>query len=166
MIRREGQSDFVDGLVIGKRGTILKTAGKIKGPGIPDGTGPMKDSPACPFFEEKQIESEEDMKNVLNKFDKSPDIPDDYIEEHHDKLEKGKDPKEVAGDFFTGLHEVKKTKKQLSIRTAKLFRQHGIFKKADKNVYQDLKTGDFWKISEDGKNVVRMFKTVDGTVEG
>ena len=31
-----------------------KVAGKIKGPGIPDGTGPMKDSPECPKSEEKK----------------------------------------------------------------------------------------------------------------
>jgi len=29
-----------------------KIAGKIKGPGIPDGTGPMKDSEECPYKKE------------------------------------------------------------------------------------------------------------------
>jgi len=31
-----------------------KIAGKIKGPGIPDGTGPMKDSEECPYKKEEK----------------------------------------------------------------------------------------------------------------
>jgi len=32
---------------------LLKTGGKDKGPGVPDGTGPMKDSPECPKNKEE-----------------------------------------------------------------------------------------------------------------
>ena len=32
-----------------------KEAGKIKGPGKPDGTGPMKDSPECPCSKKKSV---------------------------------------------------------------------------------------------------------------
>lgn len=170
MIRREGQSDFVENLKVGKRGTILKVAGKIKGPGIPDGTGPMKNDPKCLFYEEKQGEpgadTDAEAKNVLKKFDKSPDIPDEYINKHVKRIEDGETPKDVITDFFKGLQKVKKTKNQMSVRTAKLLRQNGFFKKAEVDVYQDLDSGDFWKISDDKKSVVRMFKEVDGITEG
>ena len=69
-------------------------------------------------------------------------------------------------DFFKGLDEVKTSSNTFSIRTAMSLRQCGIFKKAERDVYQNLETGDFWKISEDGKNVVRMFKEIDGVADG
>jgi hypothetical protein len=129
-------------------------------------TGMVKFAAAVPFTgagsdEEKEIESAPSAKKVLRKFKKSPDIPREYIREHEKKLTKGERPKNVVQDFFEGLQEVKKEGK-LQIITAKLFRQHGIFKVAEKSVYQDLKTGDFWKISDDKKSVMRMFKEIDG----
>ena len=139
MIRRDGESDFVNGLLLSKRGNVfLKKASK-----------------------QSAIESKDDAKDLLNKFDKSKDIPDDYIKEHHDRLEKGDDHSEVVSDFFKGLNDVKSFK-QFTIKTAKLLRQQGIFKKAERDVYQNAETGDFWKISEDKKYVVRMFKEIDG----
>ncbi|MDD5651384.1 MAG: hypothetical protein PHF86_13375, partial [Candidatus Nanoarchaeia archaeon] len=42
--------------------------------------------------------------------------------------------------------------------TAMAYRQVGIFKVAGRDVYEDLETGDFWKISEDKKHVMRLFK--------
>jgi predicted RNA-binding Zn-ribbon protein involved in translation (DUF1610 family) len=36
-----------------------KEAGKIKGPGVPDGTGPMSGTPACPLSEKKEEKKEE-----------------------------------------------------------------------------------------------------------
>ena len=41
-------------------GGVTKVAGKIKGPGIPDGTGPMKDDPSCPYNKEKEQEEEKE----------------------------------------------------------------------------------------------------------
>jgi len=144
MIRRDGQSSFVDNLEISKRGNVfVKTAAK-------------KDT---------GVQTHEDLKDILNKFDKSPDIPDEYIKQHHERIEKGHDPKEITQDFFKGLQKAKESSKRLTIKTAKIFRQAGLFKKADKDVYQDVETGDFWKISEDGKHVVRMFKEVNGITE-
>jgi len=35
-----------------------KEAGKKKGPGVPDGTGPMKDSPECPINKDKEAKEE------------------------------------------------------------------------------------------------------------
>jgi len=141
MIYRDSDSKFVKNLDVSKRGNI-----KI-----------AKDEPGA--------DTHPEAKNVLKKFDESPDISDEYIKEHHERLESGHDPKEVMGDFFNGLNKEKK-KSSLSIKTAKLLRQSGIFKKANKDVYQDLESGDFWKISEDKKNIVRMFEEKDGMTEG
>jgi hypothetical protein len=143
MIRRDGQSSFVDNLIVSKRGNVfLKTAAKQEG-----------------------VQNHEDVKKLLDKFDKSPDIPDEYIQQHHERIEKGHDPKEITKDFFKGLQKAKESRKKLTIKTAKIFRQAGLFKKTEKDVYQDTETGDFWKISEDGKHVVRMFKEVNGVTE-
>ena len=43
---------------------VEKEAGKVKGPGVPDGTGPMKDSPECPYSEKKK---EAEIKDFWNK---------------------------------------------------------------------------------------------------
>jgi len=145
MITRDGQSKFVDSLIVGKRGTI-------------------RVAQSC--VEEKQVDTKEKAHDVFDKFDKSPDIEDAHIKEHKDRLDKGDDPKEVVGDFFKGLQDAKKSKNTMTIKTAKLLRQNGIFKVAEKSVYQDLQSGDFWKISEDGKNVVRMFKENNGVTDG
>jgi hypothetical protein len=37
-----------------------KEAGKDKGPGVPDGTGPMKDSDECPFNKDKEDKDDKD----------------------------------------------------------------------------------------------------------
>ena len=149
MIRRDGQSQFLDNMIVTKRGNIVKKASTIV---------IAEDAPGADTKPEAQ--------NILKKFDKSEDIPDEYIQKFVERIESGEEPKAVMKDFFQGLNEVKKSHNTLSIRTAKMFRQHGIFKKAERDVYQNLDTGDFWKISDDGKNVVRMFKEVDGITEG
>jgi len=143
MIRRDGESSFVDNLLVSKRGNVFIKKASVQ---------------------TAAVESKEDAKNLLDKFDKSKDIPDEYIQEHHDRLEKGDDHAEVVSDFFKGLNKAKSSKK-MTIRTAKLFRQYGIFKKAERDVYQNAETGDFWKISEDKKYVVRMFKEIDGIAQ-
>lgn len=153
MIRREGQSKFVEDLEVSKRGNILKSAAVKK---EKDGTEIGADTP-------------EEAKNVLHKFDSSPDVPNDYINKHVKRIDDGENAKKVMSDFFTGLDEAKEDKEasnEKSIRTAKTLRQCGIWKKAERDVYQNADTGDFWKISEDGKKVVRMFKEVDGVAEG
>ena len=43
--------------------------------------------------------------------------------------------------------------------------QTGFFKKAQRDVYQDTETGDFWVISEDNSSVQRMFKENEGVAE-
>jgi len=55
-----------------------KEAGKKKGPGIPDGTGPMKDSPECPMNKDKEAKEEkvpveeEEVKAKEKKADEKP----------------------------------------------------------------------------------------------
>jgi len=136
-MRREGQSDFVDGLTVSKRGTV-RIASVVK--------------------KAQGAETEGDAHNVLDKFDKSEDVPDEYIQEHKKRIDDGDDHKEVLSDFFKGLQKAKGAKQNLTIKTAKLLRQNGVFKLAGRGVYEDLQTGDFWKLSEDHKTVVRMFK--------
>jgi hypothetical protein len=88
MIRRDGQSSFVDNLIVSKRGNVfLKIAAKQEG-----------------------VENHEDIKKLLDKFDKSPDIPDEYIQQHHKRIEKGHDPKEITKDFFKGLQKAKESR--------------------------------------------------------
>lgn len=146
-LRRDGQSDFFDSLKVMKRGTIIvKTASKKV------------------VTADGGVETKDEAHNLLDKFDKSKDIPDDYISKHKERLDKDHEPKEVVKDFFKGLHEVKKTKNEMLIVTAKLLRQNGLFKKAAKDVYQDLETNDFWKVSEDKKHVIRLFKELDGGI--
>jgi len=147
-------SNFLDDIEFGKRGSIMKKASKNAG--VPKKIKKLFDTPAA--------DTPEEAKNVLHKFDDSPDIPNEYINEHLERIEKGENARDVMTDFFKGLNEAKTSNKEISIITAKAFRQTGMFKKtaSSRDLYQDLKTGDFWKISEDGKTVVRMFKEVDG----
>lgn len=46
-------------MVSKSRGAVRKEAGSKKGPGVPDGTGPMKDSPQCQMKKEDDKESSE-----------------------------------------------------------------------------------------------------------
>jgi hypothetical protein len=142
MFQRDGNSEFVDKLIFGKRGNLigLKKA------------------------QENGVETKEDATNLLKKFDKSEDIPNSYVKEHNDRIESGDSPKEVITDFFEGLNKVKKDANKMTLRTAHLLRQAGVFNRADKDVYQDLKTSDFWKISDDKKHVMRVFKEVEGGI--
>jgi hypothetical protein len=141
MFDRGEKSSFVDNLIIGKRGTIVGTKRTAAG-----------------------VETKDDAMNVLKKFDKSEDIPNDYIKEHTDRLENDEDPKEVVSDFFQSLHENKKDANKITIHTAHMLRKAGMFKRADKDVYQDTKTSDFWKISDDKKHVMRVFKEIEGGI--
>ena len=61
--------------------------------------------------------------------------------------------------------EAKKSKKTLTLRTAMLYRRHGIFKKAERDVYQDLQAGDLWKLSEDKTKIERLFEDQNGITE-
>ena len=57
-------------------------------------------------------------------------------------------------DFFDELRK----ESSIQLKVAKTLRQAGIFKMSGRDVYEDLETGDFWKISEDKQHVMRLFK--------
>lgn len=42
---------------------LVKIAGLLLGPGVPDGTGPMKNSPECPF--NKEIDKQDDEDDIV-----------------------------------------------------------------------------------------------------
>lgn len=92
------------------------------------------------------------VKNIM--IDLKPKVKPAYLNEHLRKLPSAKDPNAAMDAFFTGLDRTK----IISMRQAMSLRRSGMFKKATKEVYQELKTGDFWKISDDGKTVVRLFQ--------
>lgn len=53
------------------RGAVKKEAGSIKGPGVPDGTGPMKDSPECKMKKEDKSASSEEKEASLEDIKKA-----------------------------------------------------------------------------------------------
>lgn len=138
-LSREGQSEFFEGLDITRRGNILDSKEAQK----------------------NGVESKAEALNLLNKFKKSKDIKPEYVQGFIDKVNDGSDPRSTIGDFFKGLQskgKVKAAENKMEIKTAKLLRQGGIFKMAKKDLYQDTKTSDFWKISDDKKHIIRLFK--------
>ena len=79
------QNSIVDPDLMGQ----VKTAGKIEGPGIPDGTGPMRNDPSCPFNEGEEIQDEEQQE------EKQAQVEDDAVEQVEDEA-KGEPPVEQA----------------------------------------------------------------------
>lgn len=132
---RDTQSNFLDSLTVSKRG-IVKVASS-------------------------QVPGKTDIKKVLKAFENSPDVPKKVIVLFLQRAELDSNFKKVAKDFFECLNETRKTQDQLALVTAKSLRHAGVFKVAGRDVYEDLETGDFWKISEDKKHVMRLFKEDD-----
>jgi len=141
-MKRSAHSDFLENIMVSKRGLI-----KIASSKLPNG---LKED-SC----ENIID---DIKKVLRAFDKSPDISKATIEIYKKRANLDFDKKQVTQDFFKELVDQRSKFQQMSILTAMSFRRTGIFKVAGRDVYEDLETGDFWKISEDKKHVVRLFK--------
>lgn len=134
---RDIQSKFLDDIYVTKRGQVKNASSQVPG---------------------KQSTSKTDVKKVLKTFEKSPDISKDTMSQYKQRIELDSNPKQVAQDFFKDLGDARKQKKQMHLVTAMSLRQTGIFKLASRDVYEDLETGDFWKISEDKQHVLRMFK--------
>jgi membrane-associated HD superfamily phosphohydrolase len=134
---RDNQSSFFDKITLSKRGNVKVAASQFPG---------------------REAVTKSDVKKVLKTFEKSPDVSKDTIEQYKQRAELDANPKQVAKDFFTDLSKARKQKKQMNLITAMSYRQAGIFKVAGRDVYEDLETGDFWKISEDKKHVLRLFK--------
>lgn len=85
-------------------GAVRKEAGSKKGPGIPDGTGPMKDSPQCKMKdkkEEKKASEKEDEdkieeKDSAEKEAKISDVEKSRAERKEDEAEKAHERAEKA----------------------------------------------------------------------
>jgi membrane-associated HD superfamily phosphohydrolase len=130
-------SKFIESLLISKRGQVKIAASQVPG---------------------REATSKIDVKKVLKTFEKSPDVSKKTMDQYKQRAELDTNSKQVAQDFFKDLSDARKNKKQMHLMTAMSLRQAGIFKVAGRDVYEDLETGDFWKMSEDKKHVVRMFK--------
>jgi len=144
MVRREGQSDFLDKLHIDDEGEI-----QIFEDNKSILTGNFTKEQACA---------------VIRKIARHDIIAGDTLDAEIRRIQSGESHFHVFDGIATQFNNVKGATDKLPIKTAKLFRQLGIFKFAEKQVYQDLETGDFWKISEDGKTVLRMFNELEDGV--
>ena len=133
-MQRDTQSKFLDSLSVSKRGLVKVASSQLPG------------------------SSKQDVKKVLKAFEKSPDVPKKVLVLFLQRAELDSDPKKVAQDFFESLNKTRKNMNQLHLVTAMTLRHAGIFKVAGRDVYEDLETGDFWKISDDKKHVLRLFK--------
>jgi hypothetical protein len=140
-MQRDTQSKFLNDLTVSKRGMV-----KVASSQVPKG---------------KDATSKHDVKKVLRTFEKSPDVSKKTLTQYQQRNELDPNSKQVAQDFFKDLGDARKHKKQMHLTTAMSLRQVGIFKIAGRDVYEDLETGDFWKISEDKKHVMRLFKEND-----
>jgi len=131
MLQRE--SEFFKSLSVSKRG-IVKIAASVL-PGTSQG-------PAVTGIATKEPEKKKHVKNLEKAL----------------KGLTGQDVKVKSEKDF--LDELRKESK-IELKVAKTLRQAGIFKISGRDVYEDLETGDFWKISEDKQHVVRLFKEDD-----
>ena len=145
MVRREGESDFINNLDFDENGEI-KIISKKNNILV----GQFTKEQAC---------------NLIKKIAKNTVIAKEVLDEHFKRLQNDVSPHNVFKELASEFKQIKNAS-SIPIKTAKLFRQIGIFKYAEKKVYQDLETGDFWKISDDGKSVLRMFKELnDGAAD-
>jgi hypothetical protein len=138
MIKRQDQSDFVNNFEILKRGTIKIASSMLPGT--------------------KDASTHNEVKKMFKTFEKSPDVSKETLELYKQKAQFSDKPNEVAKDFLNDFSKARQQKKKMSLITAKTLRQNGIFKISGRDVYEDLDTGDFWKITSDKKNIIRMFK--------
>lgn len=138
-MKRDTESSFFETLSISKRG-MVKTAASM----LPDG--------------KEAVLSAQDVEKALRAFDKSPDVSKSTLSSFRERAKIDLNPKSVVEDFFGILVAQRNNMQKMSIVTAMSYRQAGIFKVAGRDVYEDLETGDFWKISEDKKHVMRLFK--------
>ena len=133
------ESKFINDIFVSKRGFVKVAASQL--PGRLAGTV-----------------TKDVVKKVLKTFEKSPDVPKKVLQQYQQRAELDDNSKQVAQDFFKDLNKTRKSQSKMCLVTAMSLRQIGIFKTAGRDVYEDLETGDFWKISEDKQHVMRLFK--------
>lgn len=132
---RDTESKFLDGLDISRRGIVKTASSQLPG-------------------------DKERVQRMLKSFERSPDVSKDVLGKFQQRAELDLDSKSVEQDFFVELKAMRQ-KESLHLATAMTLRKAGLFKVAGRDVYEDLETGDFWKISEDKKHVLRLFKEDD-----
>lgn len=137
-MKRETISDFFDKIQISERGLVKVASSKIPG--------------------DKVVISSQEFEKTLNAFDNCPDMSKEAVQLCKKRAELGLEHKVIIEDFLKDFCEQRKSKNEMHIITAKTLRQAGIFKVAGRDVYEDLQTSEFWKISDDKKHVVRLFK--------
>jgi hypothetical protein len=79
---------------------VNKEAGSEKGPGIPDGTGPGKDSPECPKSKEKEEKGEKKEEKKKEKKEEKGEKKEDKKEE---KKEEKKEDKDANVEVVEGI---------------------------------------------------------------
>jgi hypothetical protein len=74
---------------------------------------------------------------------------------------------EKIGSLGQINHPAVKTSEILSLHQARIARREGRFVKiaGKHDLYQDVETKNFWKISDDKKNLIRLFKEDNGIVK-
>jgi len=132
MLNRDTKSNFLDSLSISDRGIVKVASSQVPG--------------------KLSAVTEQKVKKVLKSLGPKHK---ELVQRHEQQLELGAKPQDVAKSLLTGLTSGKQS---MFLSTAMTLRQAGMFKVAGRDVYEDLDTGEFWKISEDKKNVVRLFK--------
>ena len=136
-MQRDTESNFLNNLEISTRGLV-----KVASSQVPKEAAATKDQ----------------IKKMLTDFSKKSPKLRNLTKQYLQRLEFDRDPKKVGQDFFKDLSTVRASMQSVLLSTARCLRQHGVFKVSSRDVYEDLETGDFWKISEDKKHVVRLFK--------
>jgi len=121
-----GAESIESGMVAKSKGAVKKEAGSIKGPGVPDGTGPGKDSPEC-----KMKKEEKEAGSI-----KGPGVPDG--------TGPGKDSPECS---INKKKKEKEKEKEASLEDIKKKKEEAAAAK-DKKDLEDLKKAQKAKKSE------------------
>ena len=100
------------------RGAVKKEAGSKKGPGVPDGTGPMKDSPECKMKKEKDA-SLEDIKEAKKKKEEAKAKKDLEDLKKAQKAKKEKSASEEEAEKAEQKAEEKEEKAEEMVEEAK-----------------------------------------------
>ena len=167
---RSDHSDFLDKLIdieydkaaaAVRKESMKKTAGAILGPGVPDGTGPMSSTPGCPANFGRGRGRGLGRMDGTGPRGGTPACP-------VTNAELDSEPKVITFDELMKIKESKdKTTIKLSFFDARQARRNGKFVKiaGRHDLYQDAETNDFWRVSEDRENVVRVFDENNGVVK-
>jgi hypothetical protein len=91
----DGSSTIKTDMVAKSKGAVQKEAGSKKGPGIPDGTGPGKDSPKCKVNKEEKEEKEASLEDIKKKKKEQEDV---RVKKDLEALKKAKKSEKKASE--------------------------------------------------------------------